>query len=110
MRLPRRRRANRTGRAAGAPGGCAHLVAAAEAGDPADHLQPAQLCQDCATEGISTWAHLRMCVTCGHVGCCDSSSRRHATAHYEATGHPVMRSIEPGERWRWCYVDLELMA
>jgi len=49
-----------------------------------------------------------MCLTCGHVGCCDSSPRRHATGHFQATGHPVMRSIEPGERWRWCYVDAEL--
>jgi len=49
--------------------------------------------------------HLRLCLTCGHVGCCDSSRPRHATAHYEQTGHPVMRSFEPGETWRWCYID-----
>jgi CPA1 family monovalent cation:H+ antiporter len=49
--------------------------------------------------------HLRLCLTCGHVGCCDSSRPRHATAHYEQTGHPVMRSFEPGETWRWCYLD-----
>ena len=46
-----------------------------------------------------------MCLTCGHVACCDSSPLRHATAHYRETGHPVMRSVEPGEAWRWCYVD-----
>ena len=47
--------------------------------------------------------HLRICLTCGHVGCCDSSAPRHATAHHQATGHPVIRSYEPGEDWRWCY-------
>lgn len=50
-----------------------------------------------------SWVHLRLCLTCGHVGCCDSSRPRHATAHHQATGHPVMRSYEPGEAWRWCY-------
>jgi uncharacterized UBP type Zn finger protein len=50
-----------------------------------------------------------MCLDCGHVGCCDSSPYQHATAHFQLTGHPVMRSIEPGEAWRWCYVDSELL-
>ncbi len=50
------------------------------------------------------WVHLRVCLTCGHVGCCDSSGPRHATAHFRRTGHPVMRSAEPGEAWRWCFV------
>jgi uncharacterized UBP type Zn finger protein len=50
-----------------------------------------------------------MCLTCGHVGCCDSSPHQHATAHFKLTGHPVMRSIEPGETWRWCYIDSELL-
>jgi len=50
-----------------------------------------------------------MCMTCGHVGCCDSSVHQHATAHFALTGHPVMRSIEPGEAWRWCYIDSELL-
>lgn len=59
--------------------------------------------------GESSWAHLRMCLTCGHVGCCDSSPHQHATAHFQLTGHPVMRSIEPGETWRWCYIDSELL-
>ncbi|MGH8861584.1 MAG: Na+/H+ antiporter [Jatrophihabitantaceae bacterium] len=61
-------------------------------------------CEECLIEG-TRWVHLRLCLSCGHVGCCDSSVRKHAEAHYHATEHPVMRSIEPGEAWRWCYVD-----
>jgi uncharacterized UBP type Zn finger protein len=61
-------------------------------------------CFDCLAEGTQ-WVHLRECLSCGHVGCCDSSPRRHATAHFTATTHPVMRSFEPGESWRWCFVD-----
>ncbi|HEY1176135.1 MAG TPA: UBP-type zinc finger domain-containing protein, partial [Phytomonospora sp.] len=55
--------------------------------------------------GNHDWVHLRMCLDCGNVACCDSSPGQHATAHYKETGHPVMRSAEPGEEWRWCYVD-----
>jgi CPA1 family monovalent cation:H+ antiporter len=62
-------------------------------------------CPDCLALGQDTWVALRMCVHCGHVGCCDSSPNRHAYAHHRATGHPVMRSIELGEEWRWCYLD-----
>jgi Na+/H+ antiporter len=62
------------------------------------------VCQECIDEGTH-WVHLRMCLTCGHVACCDSSPRRHATAHHGRTNHPVMRSVEPGEAWRWCYED-----
>ncbi|GAC68158.1 UBP-type zinc finger domain-containing protein [Gordonia soli] len=62
------------------------------------------LCEECTQLGEHHWAHLRICLTCGHVGCCDSSPRRHATAHFHDTEHPVMRSAEPGEDWRWCYV------
>jgi monovalent cation/hydrogen antiporter len=62
-------------------------------------------CQDCIAMGEHAWVALRMCLRCGHVGCCDSSPRRHASAHYGDIGHPVMRSIELGEGWRWCYVD-----
>jgi uncharacterized UBP type Zn finger protein len=51
------------------------------------------------------WVHLRICLACGHVGCCDSSPNRHATAHYRATEHAIVRSLEPGEDWSWCYVD-----
>ncbi|MPY95903.1 MAG: hypothetical protein GEV08_23455 [Acidimicrobiia bacterium] len=61
-------------------------------------------CAACLAQG-DTWVHLRMCLTCGNVGCCDSSKNRHASAHFREVGHPVMRSIEPGETWRWCYVD-----
>lgn len=61
-------------------------------------------CEDCLREG-TRWVHLRECLQCGHVGCCDNSPRRHATAHFRATAHPIMRSIEPGEDWAWCYVD-----
>ena len=51
------------------------------------------------------WVHLRLCLFCGHVGCCDSSKNKHATKHYHATSHPLVRSIEPGESWVWCYAD-----
>jgi Zn-finger in ubiquitin-hydrolases and other protein len=61
-------------------------------------------CEDCLREG-SKWLHLRICLTCGHVGCCDDSPNRHATAHHHATSHAIIRSIEPGEDWSWCYVD-----
>jgi uncharacterized UBP type Zn finger protein len=61
-------------------------------------------CQEClATGGV--WVHLRMCQTCGHVGCCDASPGRHATAHFHLTSDPLVRSFEPGEDWFWCYVD-----
>ncbi len=53
----------------------------------------------------ATQFHLRICLTCGHVGCCNSSSNKHATKHFHAVGHPVMQSFEPGETWKWCYVD-----
>jgi hypothetical protein len=61
-------------------------------------------CEDCLRIG-SRWVHLRICLTCGHVGCCDSSPNRHATKHHHATGHPIVRSMERGETWGWCYVD-----
>ncbi|HKC12203.1 MAG TPA: UBP-type zinc finger domain-containing protein, partial [Vicinamibacteria bacterium] len=61
-------------------------------------------CEDCLRTG-SEWLHLRLCLECGHVGCCDSSPNRHATKHFQQTAHPVIRSLEPGEDWRWCYVD-----
>ncbi len=65
-------------------------------------------CEDCLKTG-DTWVQLRLCVICGHVGCCDSSKNKHATKHFHATKHPLIRSIEPGEAWLWCYAD-ELMA
>jgi len=61
-------------------------------------------CEDCLKIGAQ-WVHLRMCLECGHAGCCDSSPNRHATKHFHATKHPVISSIEPGETWKWCYVD-----
>jgi monovalent cation/hydrogen antiporter len=60
------------------------------------------VCEDCVREG-TRWVHLRQCMVCGHVGCCDSSPSRHATKHFHETGHPIMRSAEPGETWMWCY-------
>lgn len=61
-------------------------------------------CEECLKIG-DTWVHLRMCLFCGHVGCCDSSKNRHATKHFQATDHAIMQSLEPGEGWAWCYVD-----
>lgn len=61
-------------------------------------------CEDCLRTGDS-WVHLRICMTCGHMGCCDSSPNRHATKHHHGTGHPIVRSMEPGEDWGWCYTD-----
>lgn len=55
------------------------------------------------------WVHLRLCLTCGHVGCCDSSPGKHATRHFEQTSHSVVASFEPDERWGWCYVDEEML-
>jgi uncharacterized UBP type Zn finger protein len=68
-----------------------------------------QGCAECLAQERDVWVHLRMCLTCGHVGCCDSSPYKHATEHFHETGHPVMRSFEPGETWRWCYVDKRLV-
>lgn len=61
-------------------------------------------CEECLAMG-DTWVHLRLCMQCGHVGCCDDSKNRHATKHFRATHHPIMRSLEPGETWGWCFVD-----
>lgn len=77
---------------------CAHL-------DTIRDVEPsAEGCAECLKIG-SPWVHLRMCLACGNVGCCDSSPNRHATKHHRATKHPLMRSLEPGEEWIWCYVD-----
>ncbi|HEY8547353.1 MAG TPA: UBP-type zinc finger domain-containing protein, partial [Acidimicrobiales bacterium] len=73
--------------------------------DPAVAVEPSSPgCEDCLRTG-DRWVHLRLCMTCGHVGCCDSSPNRHATAHWKATGHPVVRSYEPYQDWWWCYAD-----
>lgn len=72
------------------------------------HVHPSGTgCEECLATG-DTWVHLRLCMQCGHVGCCDDSKNRHSTKHFRATHHPIIRSMEPGERWGWCFVD-ELM-
>ena len=77
---------------------CAHL-------DQIRHVEPSAAgCEDCLKIG-DRWVHLRMCLVCGHVGCCDSSKNKHATKHFHATNHPIVRSAEPDEQWRWCYID-----
>ncbi len=78
---------------------CAHLQDLAV-------CEPSRLdgCEDCLKIG-GRWVHLRMCMTCGHVGCCDNSPNRHATAHYRESAHPVIQSFEPGEAWAYCYLD-----
>jgi monovalent cation/hydrogen antiporter len=83
-----------------APPACEHLAAASEQAPP----RTPNGCEECLAQGLE-WVHLRLCLTCGHVGCCDSSIGRHATGHFHQTSHPVMRSFEVGEAWRWCYVD-----
>jgi uncharacterized UBP type Zn finger protein len=75
-----------------------------------DHVQITRLpdavdgCEECLAAG-EPWLHLRICLECGHVGCCDDSPNRHATAHAQSSGHPIIRSLEPGEEWSWCFVD-----
>lgn len=77
---------------------CSHL-------DQIRNVKPsANGCEDCLKMG-DTWVHLRRCESCGHVGCCDSSKNKHATKHYHASKHPIIRSIEPGEEWGYCYPD-----
>ncbi|GAA4345778.1 Na+/H+ antiporter [Angustibacter luteus] len=83
-----------------AAAGCEHLMSAPTLVKPGTP----DGCEECLRDG-TTWVHLRLCLTCGHVGCCDSSPHRHADRHYDETSHPVMRSFEPHEHWRWCYVD-----
>jgi Na+/H+ antiporter len=82
---------------------CEHLASAARTARP----DTPGMCRECLAEGWD-WVHLRMCLGCGHVACCDSSVGKHADRHHASTGHPVMRSVEPGEAWRWCYVDSQL--
>jgi len=82
---------------------CSHL----------DQIRPVSArtegCEECLATG-DRWVELRMCLSCGHVGCCDSSKNKHATKHFHATGHPVMRSAMPGGDWGWCYVDNTMLA
>lgn len=77
---------------------CSHLPAVTT------RLANSTGCEECLALGDS-WVHLRLCRSCGHVGCCDSSKNKHATKHFRATLHPIVTSIEPGENWSWCYVD-----
>jgi len=79
---------------------CEHLRAASRVPSP----RTPEGCEECLAEGL-TWVHLRLCLDCGHVGCCDSSVGRHASGHYAQWHHPVVRSFETGEAWRWCFVD-----
>ena len=80
------------------PATCGHL-------DQIESVTPSSDgCEDCLRIG-ARWVHLRLCMTCGHVGCCDSSPNKHATAHFHEVGHPIVRSYEPGENWWWCYAD-----
>jgi tellurite resistance protein TerC len=88
----------RNGEALPAKATCIHLDQVPDAAPRAGG------CEECLALG-ERWVHLRLCLTCGHVGCCDSSPNKHATAHWRHTGHPIIRSLEPGERWKWCYVD-----
>lgn len=85
-------------RAEAEPAACGHLQ------ELPDQVTPASECEDCVREGTE-WVHLRRCLGCGHVGCCNSSPQRHATAHWQATEHPVAASAEQGERWAWCFPD-----
>jgi hypothetical protein len=77
---------------------CRHL-------DSIRNVEPSSKgCEECLKMG-DTWVHLRLCLACGHVGCCDSSKNKHATKHFHATQHPIVQSFEPGEDWKWCYAD-----
>ena len=78
--------------------GCSHVETIAPVEPSADG------CEDCRRMG-GAWVPLRMCQECGHVGCCDNSPNKHATAHWQTTSHPIIRSFEPGEDWFWCYPD-----
>jgi uncharacterized UBP type Zn finger protein len=78
--------------------GCTHLD------QIADVTPGSSGCEECLQSG-GRWVHLRLCLSCGHVGCCDSSPNRHATKHHQATTHPLIQSFEPGEDWIYCYVD-----
>ncbi|MEV4062562.1 ubiquitin carboxyl-terminal hydrolase 14 [Nonomuraea dietziae] len=78
---------------------CEHL---SKAGDPSPRTPEG--CEECLATG-GRWVHLRRCLDCGHIGCCDSSPGKHASGHFRMVGHPVMQSFEPGEDWRWCFTD-----
>jgi uncharacterized UBP type Zn finger protein len=77
---------------------CEHVVG------PVTVIRSDDGCHECLLTG-GEWVHLRLCLSCGHVGCCDQSPNRHATAHFRGEGHPAVQSLEPAEDWRWCYAD-----
>jgi hypothetical protein len=88
------------------------ILAAVDA--PCEHVEQVRpdwapvsdpVCEECARAEARDWVSLRRCLTCGHVGCCDSSPGRHATAHHQETGHPMVQTLQPGQDWMWCYVD-----
>jgi hypothetical protein len=85
--------------------GCTHL----DSIEVTELPEAVEGCEDCLRMG-GVWMHLRICLQCGHVGCCDDSPNRHASAHAHATDHPLIRSLEPGESWTWCFVDEVAMA
>jgi uncharacterized UBP type Zn finger protein len=88
---------------------CTHTTTFDDPSWTAPEPDSEQGCADCIAMGTQVWAHLRLCLSCGHVACCDSSPHRHATHHHGESGHPVMRSFEPGEQWRWCYEDRRIV-
>ncbi len=79
---------------------CVHLDHSSRKIDP----NTPEGCEECLKTG-SSWVHLRLCLTCGHVGCCDNSVNKHGTKHFNSTQHPVIKSFEPGENWKWCFID-----
>jgi uncharacterized UBP type Zn finger protein len=89
--------------AAGRGEGCDHLTKAGVVVPSADG------CEKCLQMG-NTWVHLRLCLICGHVGCCDNSKNKHAAKHYHSTGHPIIMSFEANEEWMWCYPDKALIV
>jgi uncharacterized UBP type Zn finger protein len=83
--------------------GCSHV-------DSIEWVDPTStVCDQCVAMG-DTWVHLRACLSCGQVGCCDQSKNKHATRHYRASGHPIIRSLQPDENWIYCYVDRVMMV
>jgi uncharacterized UBP type Zn finger protein len=83
--------------------GCIHLKKAKRNVKP----NTPEGCEECLASG-DKWVHLRVCLTCGHVGCCDNSKNKHATKHFQEVKHPVIQSFEPGETWKWCFIDEQL--
>ena len=80
---------------------CSHQNQVRLVSTPADQVEG---CEECLAQG-STWVHLRQCLTCGHIGCCDHSEHKHARQHFDATQHPIIQTVEPNETWAWCYLD-----